>query len=294
MKRVVLCPSNQDRNVGLYPGGLSEASVCLQIAERVERLSRSAGISATVIVPQPESADRYRHQGLIRQLDDAVKTLDAGGVDPADGAILNIHTDSGAAQQPDFPHVFGCYGGGPDEPSRRLVELVGLEVHSLMGGPFRLLDYTAYLFWQRRSGYVSGLVELGCHQSPANVDVLLHRQEEIAEGVVRGLMVYFGLAQRVSPAAPAHDDAAYFSTFGVPYNPDAAIARYWRACRAAGDLANLGPAIGPEEDGTPYGEPGHIVQRFANAIVVCHPEHDWACYRAQVVLEPERWFPELA
>jgi hypothetical protein len=83
------------------------------------------------------------------------------------------------------------------------------------------------------------------------------------------------------------EDMTYFSTFGVPANPVAAIYKYWLEQRRLG--ANMGPAITGELDGAPYGEVGNIVQFFANAAVVCKPAEGYACYRATQYLEPERW-----
>jgi len=83
------------------------------------------------------------------------------------------------------------------------------------------------------------------------------------------------------------EDERYFAFFGIPPIPGSAIWNYWLEQRRIG--ANMGPAITPELDGAPYGEVGNIVQFFANAVVVCKPSENWACYRALQYLEPERW-----
>lgn len=83
------------------------------------------------------------------------------------------------------------------------------------------------------------------------------------------------------------EDEKYFSTFGVPCNPDSAIFKYWLEQKRVG--ANMGPAISPELDGEPYNEATNLVQFFANAVVVCKPAEGYACYRALQFLEPERW-----
>lgn len=91
---------------------------------------------------------------------------------------------------------------------------------------------------------------------------------------------------RVEPERLTEDER-YFSTFGVPAIPGSAIWNYWTKQRQIG--ANMGPAITPEMDGKAFGEDGNIVQFFANAVVVCKPSENWACYRALQYLEPERW-----
>ena len=148
-------------------------------------------------------------------------------------------------------------------------------------------DYSAYLFYTQTRPYPAVLIELGSHEHPGNMDVLLNRQSDIALAILKGAASF--LEVPATPEPEPDPDAAYWGTFGVAYNPEAAIYKYWRACRQWGDAANLGPAISGEEPGEPYGEPGAIVQRFTNAIVVCKPQEGYQCYRAQVILEPARW-----
>ncbi len=285
MKYLCIIPSNQDRNV--YGGGQhTEYEVMHRIAETAVAAARGwPGLTVRMIPGQRESADARRCEGLYRQQAEAVTWLREQGADPRSSAIVNLHSDSGKA----WSHVLGCYGGEKGGASYQLADTVSLCVEDLIAtGDRRLWDYSPYLFYALTRPWAAALIELGSHEHPRDMDILLNRQPELADRVLAGAVGYLGL--RMPPEPVRQDpDEVYFSTFGIPCNPESAIYRYWKACRAIGDVANLGPAIAPEEPGEPYGEKGCTVQRFTNAIVVTKPQEGWRCYRAQAILEPQRW-----
>lgn len=276
MKFLVVIPSNQDRNIGL--GGYVESAGMSDLARAIVAAgSKQPDLRVTVCTGEPESRDGpNRLAGLKQQLLNAVAVLRGYGAAPGDGIIVSIHSDSGT-----YSHVFGCY----DTAGSQLAMTVAVPVAAVFGVTAKPLRLAGYLFDQMRGEYKAALIEDGSHQNAHDVDLLTNHTAEIAEAVVKGAMEYFGIPYQAE--APVEEDRPYFSVHGIPCNPEAALFKFWRAQRVAG--ANMGPAISGEMDGEPYGEAGSIVQKFENAIVVCKPAEDWACYRAQVVMQPERW-----
>ncbi len=288
MKRLAIIPSVQDGN-RYKVGGINERDSMHALARLVAaKAAAIIGLECRVFEGQPQSADEWYLEGLYSQEAAAAGWL--AGTPPAECAIVNIHSDSGEKS-----HVAAIYGGAVMGPSYRLATTVARSVEGVfLTGDFRYLDYTGYVFYSHPallySGIPRALIECGSHESSHDLDVLLNRRGDLAAGILAGSIEFLGLSLAEAPAV-LDPDVAYFETFGVRANPDAAIYKYWRSCRAWGDAANLGPAIAPEEPGDRYGEAGCVVQRFTNAVVVCKPAENWKCYRAQVVLEPKRWFP---
>ena len=298
MKHIVFVPSNQDRNV--YAGGVSSEyrtlhQICRLAAEQANRIP---DIEAICLEGTPESQDAYYLQGLHTQISSAVSWLRSRGA-TSNGIMVNAHSDSGL-----YRHVYGIYGGAIGDPSYRLAQAVARRVEGAMQtGRLEYLDYTGYVFYQRASGYPTCLVELGSHQMSEDIEFLLYRQPELADALLRGALDYLGVAVPTPQPEPVPvpeepEIVPGFRTFeaywralrpDVPYNPDFAIPKYWRSCLAWGESANIGPPVGHEEDGARYGEPGCTVQRFAGAVLVCKPAEGYKVYRAQLVLEPERW-----
>ena len=286
MKHLVIIPSNQDKNI--YADGRNNEMVIMhKLAEMIVAVSKGwRDLSVTMIPGRRESLDRWSYEGLYAQQAAALAWLRDQGASTQNTAIVNLHSDAGK----NWPHVLGIYGGAIGGPSYRLADDVSRHVEDVFQtGDRRMWDYSAYIFYQSSRPYPAALIELGSHEHPGNMDILLHRQSDLAIAVLKGAAAFLKVAPKPEPVLDA--DEAYWKTFGdFPYNPEHAIPRYWRACRQWGDAANLGPPIGPEENGELYGEEaGSVVQRFTNAIVITKPSEGWKCYRAQVVLEPQRW-----
>ncbi len=288
MRYVALIPSNQDRNRYL-DGSHSEYQVLHQLASAAEsRASEVSDLTAKAIAGSPESSDGWRLQGLYQQMTDAANWLHSVGATPANGIMVNLHSDSGS-----YRHIFGIYGGGQDSASFQLAKKVAARVEELMQtNDLRYLDYSDYVFYQKRGPYNCCLVELGSHQNAGDVGYLLTRQADLGAAIVQGAVDFLGGAAAPArpPSVPGLAEAiAYFEIRGVTANPDSAIFKYWRAAYDLGDLANLGPAMADEEPGEGYDEPNAVVQKFTNGVVVSKRDEGWKCYRGQVVLEPERW-----
>ncbi len=246
------------------------------------------GLTVVLIAGQPDDGRDPLLKNLANQLDGAVNYLRALGVSPRDAAILSLHSDSGT----DDSHLANCYGGEVGGPSYQLGEVVMAAAQSAVYADRLVrLDYSYYMFYRRRGPYTAVLFECGSHQSTKDLVWLLDRQDRLAQGILAGALGWFGLG--MPPMAEDRGDAAnVFGFYGVPLNPDTAIAKYWLAAWRTGDTGNMGPALSPEESAGPYGLPTEDrIQRFANAIVHASAGEGWKCRRALVVQEPGRWFP---
>lgn len=268
--KLAIIPSNQDTNAPYLVSGEQERTVMNRLAEVVANEARGIGMDAFTIVGTPESQDQTRLAGLHAQFRAALFRLNG-----QPGAIISLHSDSGGS------HIGYAYG----EPH---AQAMGLSVANALEAVMhtgRLIPfaYAGWVFDADRGGYTSCLMECGSHQSAHDVDFLLHHQQEMAAAIVRGVAGFLGV-----PTVLAKDEhQAYFSLHGVACNPDTAIYKFWRHLREGG--FNPGPAITPEQNGTPYGEAGNIIQKFEDIIVVTKPSEAWACYVAQVVMHPEQW-----
>lgn len=268
--KLAVIPSNQDTNAPYLVSGEQERTVMNRLAEAVADEARGIGIVAKAIIGTPQSQDQTSLAGLHAQFRTALFWLNG-----QPGAILSLHSDSGGS------HI-GYAFGEPGAKAMGLAVATSLE-EVMRTGRLMPFAYAGWVFDADRGGYTSCLMECGSHQSARDVDFLLNRQPEMAAAIVRGVAGFLG----VPAVLPRDDHQAYFSMHGVACNPDAAIYKYWRRLREGG--FNPGPAIGPELNAAQDNEAGNIVQRFEDIIVVCKPAEDWACYVAQVVMQPQRW-----
>lgn len=271
MATLVVVPSNQDRNVGLYVNcGLNEQKA----AERIAQLVRPRlGLNVAVVPGRSESADRWRLEGLYAQLQEARRVADrAGG--PA--IIVSIHTDSGTRS-----HTFGCYGS---QAGYDLAWTMESFLAPAMGTKHEMLALTGYAFDTERGVHLSCLLECGSHQSSVDIETIVNHPQVIADAIAEGAAAWFGIkAQQPTPAAEQPDLSGYFAVHGIAPNWDFAIPKRWRVLYDAG--VNIGPAVTPELDGTAFGEPeGSRIQFFESAAIVARADLNWETFLWQTFL----------
>lgn len=211
------------------------------------------------------------------QCRDALRWLTYMEVDPADAAIVHLHSDSGK----DWSHVLGCYGSHPR--SRDLADAVSGAVEEHMEtGDRRLWDYSGYIFSAEAGPYPAALVELGSHESAHDVPRLLNAGG-MAQAVLKGALAYLGAeipadAPQLEPEIP---DEVYWGYLvpGIPYSPDFAIPRNWRAARRLGNLGNFGPPTSFEYTVTMADGREVYRQDFANGTLEVDPANGWRASR---------------
>jgi hypothetical protein len=213
---IAICPSLQDRNMSnLQPDGFppyNEAGNNQWFArEKLLPAMLAAGIQAVVFAPWNESEDVNRGgplSGLREQMRLAKEWLDnrAEGW----GAVLSLHTDSGAVG-----HTWGLHGVGLDREvdSARLAHDVSARVTRAFGRKHYVVftklgdkDYSQYIFWLNTAPYTSMLLEMCSHQNREDLAVLYQQPDALAALIVQGVLAW-GLEAAAAPVSPPSGDA---------------------------------------------------------------------------------------
>lgn len=179
--KVALIPSNQDKNITV--DGSNEMA---QVAPFMEILLAQApnNVTAKIFVPQPESLDTYKYQGLY----DIQKQVGLWQPDLA----INIHTDSGF-----YTHT-GTYSDGTDIIKKLCADLCP-RLQKFFNGPCAQGNYSDYIFATVKPAI---LLELGSHQLLSDIQVLKQQGVSIAIAIWSGVKMIFGNQTDI----PAHLD----------------------------------------------------------------------------------------